>query len=186
MNQFYNKQKAKLQSFVGDKGNSNRINNLTHKRNCKVNDHLHKSSRFIIDYCVQYQIKTIIVGKNKQWKTSINIGKKNNQNFVNIPHAKFINMLFYKAEEVGIKIILTEESYTSKCSALDFEKICKHSEYLGKRIKRGLFKDSIGRCINADINGALNIIRKAINDFVVKQIIDRGFVFNPIKINKSF
>lgn len=187
-NQFYNKKKAKLMAFIGDRGNSKMITRLSHKRNCKVQDFLHKCSRFIVNYCIQNKIKTIVVGLNQNWKQRINIGKKNNQKFVQIPHSKFVNQLKYKAEEVGIMVIVHEESYTSKCDGLALEPIKKHENYLGRRKRRGLFQSSIGKLINADINGALNILRKVTGDSVVKQIISSGFVFNPIKIdfNKGF
>lgn len=93
------------------------------------------------------------------------IGKKNNQNFVSIPFNKLIHMLSYKAQLEGIRVIETEESYTSKCSFLDNEEICKHKNYSGKRIKRGLFKASNDKLINADLNGALNILKKAVGEF---------------------
>jgi len=182
-NQYFNKKKAKLMSFVRDKGTSNRIKRLTHKRNCKVEDYLHKSSRYIINYCIDNVIKTIVIGLNRQWKDKIKIGKRNNQSFVNIPHSKFIDKILYKAEEVGIKVIVQEESYTSKCDSLALEAIKKHNQYLGKRKRRGLFQSSIGKIINADINGALNILRKVIGDSLVKEITNRGLVFNPVKLN---
>jgi putative transposase len=108
-------------------------------------------------------IGTLVIGKNDGWKQEISIGKRNNQNFVQVPHARFIQMLSYKAELVGIQVILVNESHTSKCSFLDDEPICHHERYAGKRIKRGLFRASDGRrIINADVNGAYNILRKAI------------------------
>ncbi|GHO79254.1 hypothetical protein KSD_70250 [Ktedonobacter sp. SOSP1-85] len=107
-------------------------------------------------------IGTLVIGKNDGWKQEINMGKRNNQQFVQIPFARFIDMLTYKAEMVGIGVILQEESHTSKCSFLDLEPICHHERYVGKRIKRGLFRASNGKRINADVNGSLNIIRKAI------------------------
>jgi len=161
INQFYNKKKARLQSFIGNKGTSRRINRLTFRRNNKVRDYLHKTSRFIIDYCVKHQISMIVIGKNKNWKQEISIGKRNNQNFVSIPFDVLIQQLKYKAEEVGIEVIENEESYTSKCSFLDNEEIGKKEIYAGRRIKRGLFKSSNGTLINADVNGGYNILKKA-------------------------
>ena len=107
-------------------------------------------------------VATVVIGHNKEWKQDINIGKSNNQKFVQIPHSMFINILKYKCELEGITVIIREESYTSKCSFFDNEEICKHTEYKGKRIKRGLFRTSSGRFVNADLNGALNILRKEI------------------------
>lgn len=185
INQFYNKQKAILQSYVGDKGTSNRISKLTHKRNCKVEDFLHKASRLYVNNCIENKVATIVIGKNEQWKDEINIGSKNNQNFVSIPHAKFIDMIKYKAEMNGIKVILQEESYTSKCDHLAGEEIKKHETYLGKRKKRGLFQSSTKKLINADVNGLIGIALKskvADNSFV-KEIVSRGLAFNPVKLN---
>jgi putative transposase len=180
INQYFNKTKAVLQSYVGDKGISNRILKLTHKRNMKINDYLHKTSRFIINYCLKHKIKTTIIGYNENWKQGINIGKVNNQKFTQIPFSKLVNQIQYKAEEVGIGIILNEESYTSKCSFIDKEEICKHDSYIGKRIKRGLFKTSNGTLINADINGSLNILRKVIGDTLYPI---EGLALNPVIIN---
>ena len=183
INQYYNKKKAKLMSFIGDKGSSKRIENLTFKRNNKVKDYLHKASRIIVDKAKENNINTIIIGNNKQWKQKINIVKRNNQAFVSIPFSTLIEQIKYKAEELGINVILREESYTSKCSSLDLEPIQKHEKYFGRRIKRGLFKTLKGILINADINGSLNIIRKEFGDAFMPA--DRGLVLNPIKINIS-
>lgn len=183
INQFFNKKKARLQSFIGDKGSSARINHLTHRRNNKIGDYLHKTSRCIINYCIKYGIKTIVVGKNKNWKQEINIGSKNNQSFVSIPFATLINQLKYKGEEVGIIVEETEESYTSKCSFLDSEPICKSENYLGKRIKRGLFKSFTNKLINADVNGAYNILKKVIPNAFGNGIASCGL--QPIIINAN-
>lgn len=182
-NQFFNKRRAKLQSYIDNKGTSNRIKRLTHKRNCKVNDYLHKTSRFIIDYCLEYKIGTIVIGKNNGWKNKANIGKVNNQKFVNIPHSKLIQQITYKAEDVGIVVKEQQESHTSKCDALALEKVCHHSKYLGKRIKRGLFQSSIGRLINSDVNGAINIARKSKVFQNAKWLLDRGVADTPIRCN---
>ena len=166
INQYWNKERARLQSLLkGNRKTSKRIQSITNKRNNKVNDYLHKSSRKIVNFLVSNNISTLVVGYNEEWKQNINIGKKNNQNFVNIPFYTFIKQLEYKCKLVGIKVILTEESYTSKCSFLDNEPIKKHEKYLGERIKRGLFKSSKGKLINADLNGSLNILKKVIGEF---------------------
>ena len=171
INWYYNKKKAELQSLLKNKYTSNRITNLTIKRNNKVNDYLHKSSRLFINYLVSNDITDVVIGYNKEWKQGINIGRVNNQNFVNIPYYKLLNMLTYKCELLGITVHITEESYTSKCSFLDNEEICKHDGYKGKRIKRGLYKSSDGRLINADVNGALNILKKVIGEYRYDQIL---------------
>ena len=137
-----------------------------------------QSKRYIINHVVSNDIRTIIVGHNKNWKQEVNIGKVNNQ----IPFDKLIHQLKYKGKE-GINVIEIEESYTSKCSFIDNESIEKHEEYLGQRIKRGLFKSKNGSLINSDINGSYNIMRKYLKcncDAVMPA--DVGFVYNPIKV----
>ena len=165
INQYYNKNLAELQARkdkCGNKSvNKHKIQTLTNKRNNKVKDYLHKASRMLVNQLVSNRVATVVIGHNKEWKQDINIGKSN-QKFVQIPHSTFINMLKYKCELEGIKVIIREESYTSKCSFFDSEDICKHTEYKGKRIKRGLFRTVSGRFVNADLNGALNILRKEI------------------------
>lgn len=163
INQFYNKKKARFQEELPeDVYSSKKINKLTFKREMKIKDYLNKSSKFLIDWCLENELNTIIIGYNEFWKTEINIGKKNNQNFVNIPFHKLVWMIEYKARKVGLNVIKHDESYTSKCSFLDLEDIKKHEVYKGKRIQRGLFKSSNGRLINSDVNGSLNILRKAV------------------------
>jgi IS605 OrfB family transposase len=135
---------------------------------------------------IQNNVGNLIIGHNNGWKDSINIGKVNNQNFVMIPFDKLISYLKYKCEIAGIMVIETEESYTSKCDALVLESIHKHDKYKGKRIKRGLFQSSVGKLINADVNGALNIMRKVVGDSYVNKIIDSGLLFRPIKFNDLY
>lgn len=166
INQYYNKEKARLQAHLkGNKKTSKRIKSITNKRNNKVKDYLHKSSRKIVNFLVSNNISTLIIGYNEEWKQNINLGRTNNQSFTNIPFYTFINQLDYKCKLEGINVILTEESYTSKCSFLDGETIEEHENYLGKRIKRGLFKSAEGKLINADLNGSLNILKKVVGDF---------------------
>ena len=166
INWHYNKEKSRLQSLLdGRKKTSKRIQNITLKRNNRINDYLHKTTKIFVNYLVSKEINNVVIGYNKEWKQGINIGRVNNQNFVGIPYYKLLNMLTYKCEMEGISVIVTEENYTSKCSFLDDEDICKHEEYVGKRIKRGLYKASDGRLINADVNGALNILKKVIGKF---------------------
>ena len=166
INQYWNKEVAILQSHLkGNQRTSKRIKSITNKRNNKVKDYLHKSSREIVNFLVSNNISTLVIGYNEEWKQNINLGRTNNQFFVNIPFSTFINQLDYKCKLEGINVILTEESYTSKCSFLDGESIEKHESYLGKRIKRGLFRSAKGKLINADLNGSLNILRKVVGDF---------------------
>lgn len=166
INQYWNKELARLQSLLkGNMKTSKRIQSITNKRNNKVLDYLHKSTRELVNLLVSNNISTIVVGYNEEWKENINLGKKNNQSFVNIPFYTLIKQLEYKCKLEGINFILTEESYTSKCSFLDNEEVCKHDNYLGERVKRGLFKSKEGKLINADLNGSLNILKKVVGEF---------------------
>ncbi len=183
MNQYYNKKKSILMSYIGDKGTSNRLKQLDLKRYNKINDYMHNASRRIIDYCIGHDIGTIVVGYNKGWKQETNIGKTNNQKFVSIPHNKFIQQLQYKGEDVNIQVIVVEESYTSKIDHLALEPMQKQDNYMGKRTHRGLFKSSTGKVVNADLNGAVGILRKVIDESQFIEIINRGFVTNPVKVN---
>jgi putative transposase len=186
LNQSYNKEWARLQSQL-PKGQhtSHSLEALTDKRNRRVNAYLHLASRRIIETLLKHRIGTLIIGKNDGWKQEISLGKRNNQNFVPIPHARFIEMLTYKARLVGIAIIPTEESYTSKCSFLDEEVIGRHEHYLGKRVHRGLFVASDGRRINADVNGSYNIMRKVIPNAFGQGNGIEGVVVHPVLMNIS-
>ena len=184
INQFYNKKLAKLKSFVCDKS-SNRIRNFTKRRNNKVKDYIHKVSKLIINHCVQNNIGHLIVGHNKEWKQEVNIGSRNNQHFVGIPFSMLQNQLRYKCEEVGIVYQETEESYTSKCDHFANEEMKHHEKYLGKRIYRGLFKSSTGKIINADVNGAIGIMRKVTND-VAWRPVGSVVTSNPVKMNVPY
>lgn len=189
LNQFYNKRKAQLQSQLkGNRKTSSRIQRLTRCRNQKVDNYLHHTSRFIIDYLVSAGIGTLVIGLNAQWKNEINLGKRTNQNFVSIPHTRLIEMLQYKAELVGIKAIVHEESYTSQSSFLNLDPIPVYGEevksevvFSGKRIKRGLYKTNDGRLINADVNGSYNSLRKAIPDAFCQGI--ESCVVQPRRVN---
>lgn len=170
INQYYNKKRAKIQSelqTVNNKDWSKKLDALTMKRNNKIDDYIHKLTTLIIDYLVSNQVDLLIIGQSIGWKQDINLGKKNNQNFVNAPIAKAISKIKYKAEQKGMTVIVTEESYTSKASFLDNDFIPTYDpknkgdyKFSGKRIKRGLYKTATGTTINADVNGALNILKK--------------------------
>jgi len=184
MNQFYNKEKAKLQSDLKLQHNkdwSNKLQQLTNKRNNKINDYMHKSSKEIVDWCVENDIDTLIVGKNKNWKQESKMSKKTNQNFVGLPHAIFINMLKYKCNNVGINFIETEESYTSGTSFLDGELPIKENYDKSRRVHRGLFKSKGGEFINADLNGAYQIIKKVFPNVFTEGI--EGVGLHPIRVN---
>ena len=162
INQYYNKELAKERSKLSKVGLrcSKRVDRLHFKRNNKVNDYMHKASRYIVNQLVSQDIDTLVVGYNKKWKQDIKLSKVNNQKFVGIPFLKFVGMLEYKCELVGIKLVIQEESYTSKCSFIDNEDIKKHKDYKGRRLKRGLYRTLKGVIVNADINGSYNILKK--------------------------
>jgi putative transposase len=184
MNQYYNKKKAKIQSDLKLKQNkdwSNKLQKITDKRNNKINNFIHSASKYIIDYCVIYNIDTIVIGHNKEWKQESDLSKKVNQNFVQIPYNIFINQLKYKAENNGINFIVTEESYTSGTSFLDEELPVKENYNKNRRIQRGLFQSNNGILINSDLNGAYQIIKKAIPEVFTEGI--EGVGLHPVRVN---
>ena len=151
------------------------------KRDNKINWYLHNVSKIIIQYCVNNDINNIVVGHNKEWKQNINIGKVNNQKFTQIPFNKLISQLEYKAKMLGINVVQTEESYTSKIDHFTKEEMKHQENYLGKRIKRGSFQCKDNFILNADVNGALGILRKVIGDDFISQL-NRGLVVSPLKV----
>ena len=172
INQFYNKQVAKYKSIQDTKcktAYTNKLRTLRIKRENKLNDYLHKTSRYIVNHLVTNNINTLIIGYNKEWKQETNISKVNNQKFIQIPYLKLIHQLQYKCKLEGINVIIQEESYTSKSSFIDNDFIPTFKsttelnyKFSGKRVFRGLYKSSSSRLINADLNGSLNILRKAV------------------------
>ena len=176
INQNYNKQVAELRS----KGHKTHIRTKGVKRYWRLHDLLHKASRMVINFCLAHDLGHIVIGVNKEWKQEVNIGKRNNQNFVMLPHGKFVEMIWYKAQDYGIDVTIREESYTSKASALDFDDIPSFDEkgsppkpiFSGQRIKRGLYRSAKGLLINADINAATNIGRKELGDEWLKQLLE--------------
>ncbi|MDD4624690.1 MAG: transposase [Bacilli bacterium] len=163
MNQYYNKKKSKLQSELMLKNKmfrSNAIQKLTNKRNNKVKDWIHKASKITIDYCLENNIDTLICGYNTRWKQESEMSKKVNQEFVGIPYNMYIKQLEYKSENVGIRFISNEESYTSGTSFLDDEQPIKENYNKKRRIYRGLFRSNTGKLINADVNGSYQIMKK--------------------------
>jgi IS605 OrfB family transposase len=133
----------------------------------------------VIDHLVMHGISTQVIGYNLNWKQRAKLGRVNNQKFVSIPHGMLVDMLIYKAELAGIRVIRQEESYTSKCSFLDGEFPGKRERYAGRRISRGLFRASDGRLVNADVNGAYNIITKAFPK-AIEGI--EGVVVHPVRV----
>lgn len=180
-NHYYNRRKAQLQACLpANCHTSARIRRLGRIRNGRINHYLHVASRRIIDRLVTERISTLVIGKNDFWKQEAKLGDRNNQNFVQLPHARFIQMLAYKAQLAGIKVIYQEEAYTSKCSFLDRETIGKHAVYLGKRITRSLFRAADGRIIHADVNAAYNLIRKALPAAFAHGL--QGAVVRPLRL----
>lgn len=194
INQYYNKKKSHLQEElmrVNGVHSSKKLRKLTLKRNNKIDWFMHNASKYIVNQLVSNNINTLIIGKNDGWKQEINVGKKNNQNFVSIPHSKFISLLKYKCEFEGINVVLQEESYTSKVSFIDNDYIPTYGaddekfNPSGSRVRRGLYKTKNHQYLNADINGSLNILRKYLNvasDEIIP-VGSRGLVVRPFKVN---
>ena len=183
-NRHFNKELARLQSvkdLQGIKRSTKRIIALYGKRDKHFEDVFHKASRQIVDVLIEKKIGTLAVGYNVGWKQKADMGKRNNQKFVQLPFARLTSYLSYKCKLAGIDFIEHEESYTSKCDALALEDVCKHDSYLGKRVKRGLFRSSVGKIINADQNGALNILRKVVGDSEFVRIIGSGHPLCPVR-----
>jgi putative transposase len=186
INQFYNKRRAELQSLLGTVGTSRRLERITTKRTRRIDWYLHTASRRVIDLLVAEGIGTLCIGKNPLWKQEARLGKRGNQNFVSVPHARFIEMLTYKAELVGIQVLVTEESYTSKASFLDADPLPIYDPtqpkptFSGKRVTRGLYRAADGRHIHADVNGSYNIVRKVAPDAFAQG--SRGCVVHPIRL----
>jgi putative transposase len=174
INQFYNKRRAELQSRLGHPGTTAQLERLTVHRTRQIDHYLHTARRRIIDLLVAEGIGALVIDKNPFWKQEVNLGKRNNQNFVSIPHARFIDMLIYKAELVGIQVNVTEEGYTSKASFLDGDSL---PVYDASRQETTVFS---GRRLNADVNGAYNILRKALPDAVGKG--RAGAAVHPVRL----
>ena len=198
INQYYNKQVAKYKSIcetVNHCKTSKRIQKLNYKRTNKIEDYFHKVSRYIVNQLVSNNINTLVIGHNNYWKQDTKLGKVNNQNFIQIPFNKLIQMLSYKCKLFGINCVIQEESYTSKASFIDNDYIPTYKQddknnyiFRGKRVKRGLYCSQNGIKINADINASLNILRKYLkvnsDDLLKVNSRDfRGFVYNPKVIN---
>ena len=169
INQYYNKKKAKLQSElmkVNKQHWSEQLQKLTDDRYEKIKYKMHCISKYVVDWCVMYGIDTLVVGRNKGWKQE----NESKQNFTYIPYEMFENMLQYKCENNGIKCILVNESYTSGTSFLDNEQPCKENYDKSRRVHRGLFVSNNGTKINADVNGAYQIMKKVIPDAFAKGI----------------
>ncbi len=162
INQMYNKQKAKLQSELMKRNGkhwSNALDKLTFKRSMRIKNFIHHASKYIINWCIENQIDTLVCGLNKTWKQECSMNKVSTQKFIYIPYDLLIKQLEYKCQNVKIKFITHEESYTSGTSFLDGEIPCKENYDKSRRVKRGLFQAS-NTLINSDVNGSLQILRK--------------------------
>lgn len=192
INQWFNKENARLQSIKDKqklgKKTTNRQKTIARDRNNKVNDYMNKAVRKVIDYCINNNIGTLIVGYNETFQRNSRIGKQNNQNFVNIPYGQLRNKLEYLCELNDIAFVKQEESYTSKASFWDRDNIPtynadnpKEYQFSGSRIHRGLYKTANGKAFNADVNGALNIMRKS-SVVDMRVLYSRGDVDTPVRI----
>jgi putative transposase len=173
INQFYNKRRAELRNKLVNVGWSNQLSDITMKRFNRIKNFMHHASKYVITYCLENNIDTLICGRSKWWKKNINIGHKNNQNMQCIPFDRFFLQLKYKCEERGIKFITTDEDYTSGTSFLDNEEPIKENYNKKRRKKRGLFKSNNGTLINADVNGSLQIMRKVFPNAFADGIVGR-------------
>ena len=192
VNQWFNKENARLQSIKDRQGDKRRTTNrqkiLADKRNRQVNDYMSKTARKIIDYCISHDIGTLVIGYNETFQRDSDMNKRNNQNFVNIPYGKLRSKLEYLCELNGIVFVKQEESYTSKASFWDNDAIPvynadnpKSYHFSGKRVQRGLYRTADGTLFNADVNGALNIMKKSsVVDLTV--LYSSGEVDTPVRI----
>ncbi len=188
INQYFNKELARLKSINDkqrkNKENTKRINRLYLTRNRKIRDIMHKLSSAVIAYAKNLKIDTIVIGHNSGWKQDVDMGKKNNQDFVQIPFNTLINQIYYKGNENGMIVIIQDESYRSKCSFLDNEEIDKHETYSGKRIKRGVFRSANGTLMHADLQASYNIIKKAIPEAFANGIEGIGLYPRSLSIKE--
>jgi IS605 OrfB family transposase len=185
VNPFDNKRRAEVQRWLGTAGTSRRLERITTKRTRRIDWYLHAASRRIIELLVAEGIGTRCIGKNPLGKQEVRMGRRTNQNFVQVPHARFIAMLTYKAELVGLQVRITEESYTSQASFLDADPLPVYGAqdipvFSGRRVKRGLYRAKDGRHINADANGSYNTICKVAPDAFVQG--SRGCVVHPVRL----
>ena len=187
VNKYYNKQMGHYKETAKRMNGmdfTKRMAQMTAKRNRTLDDYMHKASRKIVKDCVERDIRTIIIGYNKDWKREAGLGRKVNQSFVGIPTKRLIEMIQYKAQEAGIHVILTEESYTSGTSFLDKEEPVKKNYNKSRRVHRGLFNSNNGTQINADINASYQILKKVFPAAYANGI--EGVVLHPFKVNAAF
>ena len=196
INQWYNKENARLQSIKDKqkfgKGKTNQQKIILRKRNNRVNDYISKAAKMIVNYCLEHDIGNLVCGYNTTFQQSSELGKANNQNFVNLPYGQLRSKLEYLCELYGITYAEQEESYTSKSSFWDKDALPVYNadntqtyEFSGKRVKRGLYQTATGKTLNADVNGALNILRKS-SVVALTGLYGRGEVTTPARIRVSW
>lgn len=196
-NQYWNKRKARLTSIhkrLNQELNSHAMTALNKHRYLKLEKFAHEASSYIVDYATSHALNTIVIGYDKSLKRSSNMGKRNNQNFISIPHKEMIDKITYKANLAGIAVITTEESYTSQTSFLDGEEPCFENgngsrkerglSPAKRRVHRGLFKSDRGVLINADVNGAYQILKKVVPNAYADGIVRCRL--HPIKVDLNF
>ncbi|MBO5620921.1 MAG: transposase [Butyrivibrio sp.] len=184
INKYYNKQISHYREVTKRMNNrdyTNRMDSLTRKRNHKIDDYMHKASKYLVDYALENNFNTIVIGNNKGWKQESSMSKRVNQSFVGIPHIRFIQMVQYKAQNIGLNVILTEESYTSGTSFLDNEEPIKANYNKSRRVQRGLFVSNNAIKINADVNGAYQIMKKVFPKVNSDGI--EGVALHPIRVS---
>ena len=184
INKYYNKQISHYREVTKRMNNrdyTSRMDSLTRKRNHKIDDYMHKASKYLVDYALENNFHTIVIGNNIEWKQRSSMSKRVNQSFVGIPHMRFIRMVQYKAQNVGLNVILTEESYTSGTSFLDNEEPVKANYNKSRRVHRGLFVSDNGVRINADVNGAYQILKKVFPNAYADGI--QGVALHPIRVS---
>jgi len=186
INQWYNKENARLQSIKDKQGNkkkvTNRQCNFLRRRNARINEFMNRAVNHIIKHCLKNNIGNVVIGELKEIKQNINLGRKTNQEFVQIPNGMFKQKLESKCQQYGIKYHLEDEAYTSRTDALALDAIKDQSYGKTRRVKRGLYQSATGVILNADVNGAINILRKVAGDSVVRQIAGSGLVNRPERI----
>ena len=187
INQYYNKRIAKEKSLLKirhSKDWSKKLDGITFKRYQRIKNYMHNASSYIVKWCAENDIDTLVVGKNKEWKQNASMSKGSNQKFVDIPYQMLLQQLKYKCENAGIKYIETEESYSSGTSFLDEEEPIKQNYDKSRRIERGLFKSNSGLLINSDVNGSLQIMMKVFPNAFNERYGIEAFL-TPIVINAA-
>ena len=187
INQYYNKRLAKEKSLLKirhGKDWSKKLDGITFKRYQRIKNYMHNASSYIVKWCVENEIDTLVVGKNKEWKQNASMSKGSNQKFVDIPYQMLLQQLKYKCENAGIKYIETEESYSSGTSFLDGEEPIKQNYDKSRRIESGLFKSNSGLLINSDVNGSLQIMMKVFPNAFNERYGIEAFL-TPIVINAA-